>query len=271
MTDVSAQKRFQDERLITIWETKKDLKTPESLVYDVDNDVLYVANINQNPWEKDGNGYISKMNLKGDIVEGQWIKGLSAPKGMGIHKGKLYVTDINELVEIDIKAETIIKKYPIEGAKKLNDIAVDKNGTVYFSDMGDNAIYTLKKGKIELFLKKEDLKNINGLCCVGKILMAGLSDRVVSIDINTRVIKPFVNNTVGVDGIVSTGRGTFLISDWEGRVFEIKEGIKPQLLLDTTPLKINAADIEYIKGKDILLVPTFFKDNIIAYQITIKK
>lgn len=268
---VIAQEKVQDERLVTIWETKKDLKTPESVAYDSDNDILYVSNVNQNPWEKDNNGFISKVNLKGDVVEANWIKGLSAPKGMGIHKGMLYVTDITDLVEIDIKKGEIVKRYPVKDAKKLNDVTVDRSGTVYFSDMGDNAIYIFKKGKIELFLKKDDFKNINGLYLQGNTLLAGLSDRVVSIDVTTRAIKPFVNNTVGIDGIVATGKGTYLISDWEGHIYEIKEGQKPQLLLDTTPTKINAADIEYIKGKDILLVPTFFKDNVVAYQLSFKK
>jgi DNA-binding beta-propeller fold protein YncE len=268
---VTAQEKVQDERLITIWETTKELKTPESVAYDSDNDMLYVSNVNMNPWEKDGNGFISKVNLKGDIVEAQWVKGLSAPKGMGVHKGKLYVTDITELVEIDIKKGEITNRYPVEGSKKLNDVTVDRSGTVYFSDMGDNAIYALNKGKVELFLKNNDLKNINGLYAQGNTLLAGLSDKVVSIDLTTKALRIFVNNTVGVDGIVPTGKGTYLISDWQGHIYEIKEGQKPHLLLDTTPLQINAADIEFIPGKDILLVPTFFKDNVVAYQLKFKK
>lgn len=268
---LNAQQKVQDERLVTIWETKKDLKTPESVAYDSDNDILYVSNVNMNPWEKDGNGFISKVNMRGDVTETQWIKGLSAPKGMGVYKGKLYVTDITELVEIDIKKGEISNKYPVEGAKKLNDVTVDKSGTVYFSDMGDNAIYSLKKGKVELFLKKDELKNINGVYAQGNTLYAGLADKAVAIDVTTKAIKTFVDKTGGIDGIVPTGKGTFLISDWQGHVYEIKEGQQPKLLLDTTPLQINAADIEYIKEKDILLVPTFFKDNVVAYELKFKK
>ncbi len=271
LTPAFAQEKVQDARLITIWETKTDLKTPESVAYDSDNDLVFVSNVNMNPWEKDGNGFISKLNLKGDILDANWIKGLNAPKGMGIHKGKLYVTDITEIIEIDIKKAEITNRYPVKDAKKLNDITVDKSGTVYFSDMGDNAIYTLKKGKVELFLKKPELENINGLYAQGFTLLAGLSNKVVSIDVNTKAIKTFVDNTGGIDGIVPTGKGTYLISDWTGHIYEIKEGQKPQLLLDTTPLKINAADIEFVKDKNILLVPTFFKDNVVAYQLNFKK
>lgn len=266
-----AQEKIQNERLITIWETKTDLKTPESVAYDIENDLIFVANVNMNPWEKDGNGFLSKMNLKGDILEAYWIKGLSGPKGMGTHKGKLYVTDIDEVVEIDIKKGEVINKYPVAGAKKLNDITVDKGGTVYFSDMGDNAIYSLKKGKVELFLKSVELENINGLYVQGTVLFAGLASKVVSINVATKAIKTFVDNTGGVDGLVATGKGSYLISDWQGHIYEIKEGQKPVLLLDTTPLKINAADIEFVEEKNILLVPTFFKDNVVAYQLKFSK
>lgn len=266
-----SQEKVQDERLITIWETKKDLKTPESVAYDSEGDLVFVSNVNMNPWEKDGNGFISKLNLKGDVIEAQWIKGLSGPKGMGVHKGKLYVTDITEIVEIDIKKGQIVNKYPVEGSKKLNDITVDRSGTVYVSDAGDQAIYALKRGKVELFLKKAELEGINGLYSQGNTLLAGLANKVVSIDVTTKAIQPFVDNTGSIDGLVATGKGTYLISDWQGHVFEIKQGQKPKLLLDTTPQQINAADIEFVKDKNILLVPTFFKDNVVAYQLEFKK
>ena len=209
--------------------------------------------------------------MRGDVVATQWIKGLSAPKGMGVFKGRLYVTDINELVEIDIKKGEIANRHPVEGAKKLNDVTVDTSGTVYFSDMGDNAIYMLKNGKVELFLKHAGLTNINGVYAQGNTLFAGLADRVVAIEVATTSIKTYVDKTGRIDGIVPTGKGTFLISDWSGHVFEIKEGQQPRLLLDTTPLQINAADIEYIKEKDMLLVPTFFKDTVVAYKLKFSK
>lgn len=271
VTTLNAQNKFQHEKLITIWETKTDLKTPESLVYDSNNDILYVSNVNSKPWEKDNNGFISKMNLKGDIIEANWIKGLSAPKGMGVYKDKLYVTDIDELIEIDIKKGAIAQRYPVAGSKKLNDITVDKSGTVYFSDNGDAAIYALKKGKVELFLKSAELGNINGLFVQGTTLFAGLGNKVVSINTETKALKPFVENTGNIDGIVATGKGSYLISDWTGHVYEIKEGQKPVLLLDTTPLQINAADIEFVEKESILLVPTFFKDNVVAYKVNFEK
>jgi hypothetical protein len=42
---------------------------------------------------------------------------------------------------------------------------------------------------------------------------------------------------------------------------------KVEKLLDTKEAKINAADLEYIPGKNLLLVPTFFVNTITAYSI----
>jgi len=40
-----------------------------------------------------------------------------------------------------------------------------------------------------------------------------------------------------------------------------------KLLLDTRAQKINAADIGYDKKKKVVYVPTFYKNNVVAYQL----
>ena len=44
-----------------IWETKADFKLPESVIYDKENDILYVSNMQDDPFKKDKNGFISKV------------------------------------------------------------------------------------------------------------------------------------------------------------------------------------------------------------------
>ncbi|MBD3241028.1 MAG: hypothetical protein GF331_10620 [Chitinivibrionales bacterium] len=39
------------------------------------------------------------------------------------------------------------------------------------------------------------------------------------------------------------------------------------LLLDTRKDKVNAADIEYIPDRQLLLVPTFFDDRVVACRL----
>ena len=88
-------------KLELVWASDTLLRTPESVFFDKGRKVLYVSNVNLNPWEKDGNGFISKMDLEGNIIELKWIVGLSSPTGMGISGSSLYIADTDEIVQAD--------------------------------------------------------------------------------------------------------------------------------------------------------------------------
>src|SRR6056297_1211635 len=103
--------QLQAQTLEKVWETSTEMKTPESVLYDSERDLIYVANINENPSEKDGNGFISVLNPDGSVKVFKWVENLSAPKGMAIFDGRLYVADIDQLVEIDIENSKILNKY----------------------------------------------------------------------------------------------------------------------------------------------------------------
>jgi len=264
---LKSQEMYQSERLTKLWETKEGLKTPESVLYNPKDKVLYVANINGKAWEKDGNGFISKLSLGGDFISTDWVTGLNAPKGMGIYKGKLFVTDIDEVAEIDVVTAKITNHYKNEKAVNLNDIAVGKDGTVYVSDTGSKCIFYLKDGKLEVFIESDQIAKTNGLFVNGDELLAGLSNSAVSINLKTKEVKMFVDQTGYIDGFVATGNGSFLISDWQGHIQQIKPGKSSIKLLDTTPQKINAADIEFITTDKMLLVPAFLNDKVVAYKL----
>src|SRR6185295_5962121 len=89
------------------WQTDPQLTTCESVIYDKANDVLYVSNIDGTPDAKDGNGFISAVALDGTVKSLKWVTGMDAPKGLGIFGGKLYATDIDKIVEIDIASGKI--------------------------------------------------------------------------------------------------------------------------------------------------------------------
>ena len=58
-----------DGHVKVLWETEKIFELPESAIYDKKNDVLYVSNITDHPFNKDGTGYISKIGLDGTVIE----------------------------------------------------------------------------------------------------------------------------------------------------------------------------------------------------------
>jgi DNA-binding beta-propeller fold protein YncE len=250
------------------WETDTLLTTCESVLYDKDQDILYVANINGAPDGKDGNGFISKVSLDGKITDRQWAKGLDAPKGMGLANGKLYVADIDKVREIDTKTGKLTHTYPAAGAKFLNDIATDKHGKVYISDTGGGAINTLEKGKLSIWMK--DLKGPNGLFAEDGDLMMALWDAKTfnSIDSTTKQVTMRADSIDNPDGIEAIENGAYLVSSWNGMIHHIDSNGNKTLILDTRSDSVSAADIEYIKSKNLLLVPTFFKNKVMAYELS---
>src|SRR6188472_3198199 len=72
--------------------TTTGLDTPESVLFDGSRDILYVANIAGDPVAKDGNGYLSILDLDGTIRTEKWVTGLDAPKGLHLDSDTLYVS-----------------------------------------------------------------------------------------------------------------------------------------------------------------------------------
>ena len=259
-------KKFTDS-LIFLNETETVFKTPESVKYSEKDSIFYVSNVNGNPAEKKGNGFISKLNFNREITDIKWITGLNAPKGMGIFKEKLYVADIDELVEISIYGGKIINKFAAEGAKFLNDIDIDKSGNVYVSDTQTGDIWILHENNFELWLQSDLIVNPNGLYCKGDFLLIGAKNSILSVNYKSKRIKTFIDNTGSIDGLEETGSGKFVFSDWSGCIFISGTKGEKKLLLNTVNEKINAADLEYIKSDRLLAVPTFFHNTVSFYRL----
>lgn len=253
------------QKLEKVWETSVELKTPESVLFDEDRDVMYVANINGDPAEKDGNGFISILNSDGSAKNLQWVKNLNAPKGMALSNGKLYVSDIDQLVEIELASGKISNRYDAPDAVFLNDVAASDDGTVYVSDTRTAKIHMLNNGKLTEWLSGAPLESPNGLFAEnGKLYIGDVS--IFEVDVKSKKIKEFIADAGGVDGLEKNNKGEFVFSNWPGRVFIHRNG-KNVKLLDTTEQKINTADLDYSLKLNLVLVPTFFDNKIVAYRI----
>ena len=259
-----------------VWTTDTTLRTPESALYDPAKDVIYVANIggiSKDTKSKDGDGFISKVKPDGKIEKLKWVSGLNDPKGMAIFGGKLYVSDMDQVVEIDIAKGTVIKRYDVTGAVFLNDVAATANGDILITDSGANKAYKLSNGKITLWLDDADLNKPNGLFVEGgTIYLASMNSGIVrKVDPKTNKLSAWVEGVPSTDGIASDGKGNFYFSNWNGQVYYAPakggQGVK---LFDTTAEKINSADIDYAVKYNYLLVPTFFKNTVVAYKVVKK-
>jgi outer membrane protein assembly factor BamB len=246
-----------------VWATDSVLETPESVFYDQDADVLYVSNIVGKPSEKDGEGYISKLSLEGEILEQKWVTGLDAPKGMAVLNGNLYVTNVDELVEINIASGEISNRYKVDGAQFLNDPVV-ADGKVLFTDMQANKIHALENGQLTVW-KDAALDRPNGLAYNnGQLLVASNGLKVISQNGKEEVIAEGIDASDGI-GVVSDN--SYLVSNWNGEVYYVVESLEKVKVLDTKDQKVNSADIEYVKEGNLLLVPTFNDNRVVAYRL----
>jgi len=254
-------------KLELLWQSDTLLRTPESvLLY---RDVLYVSNVNLNPWEKDGNGFISKLDKSGNILNLKWIEGLNGPKGMGISGKSLFIADIDQVVEAELETGKIIGSYAVEGNPQLNDITVGEEGTVYISGSGSNTIYRLKDGKPEALFTGNEGERFNGLLREKDrmLLITSGSGQFKSVIPETGEVKVLAENMGHGDAIAPVGDGGYITTNWRGSVFYVPAEGPAYKLLDTEALGENAADACFDTAGQILYLPTFFKNQVKSYRL----
>ena len=258
------------DHLEEIWVLDTLMITPESVIYDKKRDRIYVSNINGDPSEEDGNGYISSVGPDGELISAYLFSGyLDAPKGMAIVEDKLYVSDITKIVEIDLNTEVSTNTWEIDTAKFLNDVAAGPDGKIYFSDSRTNTIYTINNDKPEVYISDAKLNGPNGIFIDGNTMMVtnmGGSE-LLKINMDDKNISTMSTGIGAGDGLEPVGDGRFLASSWSGQVFLIESDGTKETILDTQIEKINAADIGFIADKKVLLVPTFSDNRVVAYKL----
>lgn len=258
-----------DVRLEKKWETPTTLKEPESVLFDTKSNELFVSNINDPKAGKDGNGSIGRVSLDGEVLEVEWaIGGMDSPKGLGLSKGLLYVADLKKVAVIDIKTRKLVKTIEVEGAGMLNDITVDEKGVVYVSDSDNKKIYRIKNDKASVWLEKDFFQKPNGLLAHhNKFYMVDMNAGIFyEIDKKTKTLRKIAEGLEGGDGIAPIG-DDFIISNWNGEIYYVWANGKTKKLLDTKADKINAADLIYLPEQNLLVVPTFYGNTAVAYEV----
>jgi sugar lactone lactonase YvrE len=255
------------QELKMIWETDSLLKVPESVLLDVNNQRLYVSNIDgKNAWEKDGKGSISILTLSGKILNPVWIKGLHAPKGMSMFQEYLIVADVDSVVIIDVVKGQVIKKIFVEGAKALNDVVCNKRGDMYVTDSKENKVFYIDAMKLTPELYLEGLSGVNGITYADKILYIVDAGALFKIGKNKEKIKIADGMEGRTDGVEMIDENNFIVSCWEGAVWHVKSNGEKKLLWDAKKEGYKTADIGIDKKTQTLYVPTFWRNTVRAYK-----
>jgi hypothetical protein len=255
--------------LSEVWRTDAILTTCESVLYDKTRKLLFVSCINGAPTEKNGKGFIALLKANGEVLSLDWVTGLNAPKGMGVRGNTLYVADIDQLLIINIEKAEVIEKLDVEGASFLNDVAMGVDGKVYFTDSDTGYIWVYSNGKLEPWIT-EGLERPNGLCVeASRVLLtsSGSSDLKL-IDKSTGTYETVTTEIGHGDGIAYIGKeGHYLTSSWSGEIFMIFPDFSKVSLLKTSPQEVNSADIGFNRNDQVVYVPTFFDNRVVAYKL----
>lgn len=257
------------QNLELLWATDAVIDVPESVVYDEVNQCLYAGNIVGSPWDEDGKGFISKLSINGEVIERNWVDGFSAPKGLAIKDGKLYIADMKDLVEVDIEKKKVIKRYTLPVIERINDVALGPDGRIYCTDSKLYKVYVFDHNKLMVFLDNTGLSYLNGLTSSnGDLILA--SKNILKVNVKTKQIVELIPDTgMGIDGIEDIGNGWFIITSWGGEVKMVNVDGKQVSLLNTRILKMNTADIGINRADKTVYMPTFYDKRVIAFKYSI--
>jgi outer membrane protein assembly factor BamB len=260
-----------------VWEAT-GFENPESALPDTAAGILYVSNVAGGPGDKDGNGYISKLTLDGKVTALKWVTGLDAPKGLALVGGKLFVADLDQLVEIDVATGTVATRHQAPGAKILNDVAADSEGRIYVSDWPGNSIWRLADGTFEKWLENDQLEGPNGLLVESdKLVVAAWG--AMAPDFSTKTPGNLLSVNLGDKSITDLGDGkpvgnldglepfdadSYIVSDWvAGKVFKINHaGAATELL----SLGQGTADLNFMPSTRTVIIPLMVDGKVVAYK-----
>jgi sugar lactone lactonase YvrE len=267
-----------------------DMQTPESVRYDPDLDAFFVANINGNASQHDGNGFIAMVRADSTGVVKHLVDGgkngavLDAPKGMAISGDTLWVADIDAVRAFNKRTGAPITSVSLKSQKAtfLNDVAIGPDGAVYITDTGIvfdakggmthpgvNRIFKLAGGKVSEVATGDSLSNPNGLTwdrVRNRWLLAPFGGNdVQAMNPGDKAPKKLASGPGQYDGIEALADGRILVSSWaDSAVHVIVNDTSMSVLV---PNVAAPADIGVDTKRNVIAVPRFNDNKVEYYKI----
>ena len=255
-----------------------NFKTPESVKYDSDRDLYYVSNINGNPSNKDGNGYIATVKPDSTGMT-MFIEGgkngvtLNAPKGMAIVGDTLWVADIDAARAFNRRTGAPIRSVELGrlGVIFANDITPGPDSAIYLTDTGirfsatgemsapgKHQIIRIAGTQATVALEGEGLSRPNGIAwdnANSRFIIAPFGgNSVLTWAKGDPTPSPLASGPGQYDGIEVLGDGRVLVSSWaDSSVHVISKGQMTKLVSGVEA----PADIGYDTQRHRVLIPLF--------------
>jgi hypothetical protein len=214
---------------VIVDKTIPGFSSPESVV--VAGSDVFVSNlgVKLEPMEKDGDGFISRLDRQGNIKALKWAEKLNGPKGMIAVGGVLYVADIDRVVGLRLKDGRQVSEVDLSstGARFLNAFARYDNRRLLLSatDIGKVFVVDLPTRKFSELAFDTPPKGPNGMKKAGSRLIVvewgtdGQPNGTVKTykldGMSARLEKEYAPSPAGYfDGVVDIGANRWLISNW---------------------------------------------------------
>ena len=267
-----------------LWTVETALASPYSAYYHQRSNSIFVSNINGGRFDKDGNGYLTRIAPNGKVLAEKWATGLNAPKGIRSVGNTIWVADIDELVGFELTADgaRLQSRVRIDGARFLNDLATAPDGTIFVSESSSDPaprdhpprIYMIKDGRPSVFIEGEGAGALPiGVLVDGDRLIVGTHRQLLAFDLKTRArtIVAATSAVSEVSGVEPAEPGAYFVSDLLSRqLFHIARDGKVTTLVtfDRGGADIGVSPrIEQLVQAGTVFVPFPEEDSVSAYEL----
>src|SRR5690242_4947390 len=258
--------------------TVTNLQSPYSFVSSSSGKEYFISSVNGDPDAADNNGFITKLDASGKLVNLKFIQGglegvtLHAPKGMALVEQTLYVADLDQLRAFDTVSGKFVGAVPVpaapgESPPSLTDVAYNGAGLLYCSDRHANRIYRveLPQRKMTLLVADPALAGPAGLAVHPKsgqlIAVSWEKGKIFAITPEGALSELFSNGFfssrfTNLRGVDFDRWGNMYVSDFTtGKVWRMTWDKRFQVIAEYLP---SPGDLGIDRTNNLILVPYEF-------------
>ena len=248
---------------------------PESAHFHVDSSQWFVSNISGASGDPDGEGWVSRLDRDGQILDEQWVSGLDSPAGVTSNATRLYVADINRVHVYDLGTAEEVDTIEVATAGFLNDVAFGADETLYVTDSFGQAVYALAPGEAPAIVVQDDALDFpNGIlwrdeqlwvASIGPFEDFTVDGPMHMLDPATGELQVVAELRGKFDGMAEDDDGLW-ITDFRGRLIRWEDGAEAMYDLGEHGL-MSSADLGYDVEQSTLLIPDLIGNQLALVRL----